>query len=307
MPAPSGRQLPPGGAQPVGRRGSGGRTTQPSRPKKIAGPDAGPSANSFSGAGQCQQRRRNVAAERLGHGRHGRSWNDDGIRRPGNGRSWWAPAGWIATAQDPAWAAAVGRAWAADLGGTWRSRWWAVVAPGPMGGPGGGRPRRVAAPGGDRGGPGMGGPRAVPVAVADPDGFRTSRRRPRRVPDWQGPSRIPWPSATTVATRAISTMVGGEISPSTIPSGMRRPFSVTGANIAKPSSAKRGAADSTSAVPCEFPGLVTAGEAYPIYRSTCSFQHNRTGTISDPVNMPTALERGPANFSLSAGHHLRSP
>jgi hypothetical protein len=76
-----------------------------------------------------------------------------------------------------------------------------------------------------------------------------------------------------------------------------RSFSVTGVNVNKPSYAN-GRGGLMFGGPLRIPGLVSAQKRI-LFTFDLQFQHNRTGTVSDPVNMPTALERS-GDFSQSA-------
>src|ERR1019366_8907336 len=73
-----------------------------------------------------------------------------------------------------------------------------------------------------------------------------------------------------------------------------RTFSVTGANVAKPVYAN-GRGSVMFGGPLRIPKLVSAGKRI-LFTFDYQAQRNRPGTISDPVNMPTALERGGAHL-----------
>jgi len=80
-------------------------------------------------------------------------------------------------------------------------------------------------------------------------------------------------------------------------------FSVTGANILKPSTAiSRGTF--MFGGPLQIPKLITT-EKRIMFSFDVQFSHNRQGTVSNPVNMPTALERiGDFSQSTVAGAAL---
>ena len=68
-----------------------------------------------------------------------------------------------------------------------------------------------------------------------------------------------------------------------------RTYSVTGAEVAKPSYANaRGGL--MFGGPLVIPKLVSS-QKHILFTFNLQFQHNRTGTVSDPVNVPTAAER----------------
>ena len=175
--------------------------------------------------------------------------------------------------------------------------------------PGGGR----GGPGGDgpsggRGGPGGGGPPPGGGMMGGGDGWWWSRRRwtgwPRR---W---TRRPWRTRRArwrarrsgldgraqrhgVRQRAPrpAQHVHGQrrLQPRQLGAGMRAAFSVTGANVAKPAYAN-GRGGVMFGGPLRIPKLVSA-DKHIMFSFDYQFQRNRTGTISNPVNMPTALER----------------
>ncbi len=81
-----------------------------------------------------------------------------------------------------------------------------------------------------------------------------------------------------------------------------RTFSVTGADVNKPAYANaRGGV--MLGGPLRIPKLVSAQKRI-MFTFDLQFQRNRTGTTSDPVNMPTDLERS-GDFSQVVDH-LRS-
>ncbi len=75
-----------------------------------------------------------------------------------------------------------------------------------------------------------------------------------------------------------------------------RTFSVTGANLQKPANAS-GRGGVTLGGPLQIPKLVSASKRIQ-FTFDLQFQRNRTGNTSDPVNMPTLLERT-GDFSQS--------
>ena len=163
----------------------------------------------------------------------------------------------------------------------------AVVGLVPVDGGGDGRWARRWRPGGPGGGgPGGGGP------GGRRPGWRRRRTRRARL---AGASRTPWPSATDAATRALT--YNGNASFSLDNSALdARTFSVTGANVAKPAYAN-GRGGVMFGGPLRIPKLVSAGK-HILFTFNYQFQRNRTGTTSNPVNMPTALERT-GDFSQS--------
>jgi len=77
-----------------------------------------------------------------------------------------------------------------------------------------------------------------------------------------------------------------------------RSFSVTGAAVDKPSYAN-GRGSLMIGGPLQIPKLLSA-ERRIFFSLNVQYQRNRTGSVSDPVNMPTALERR-GDFSSSLG------
>ena len=139
---------------------------------------------------------------------------------------------------------------------------------GPGGGPGGG------GPGG--GGPGGGGP-------GDPGGPEGGRGGPPGGrPDWQG---RPNAMALGNGRRDPRNMYNGNLSFSLGNSALdARSYSVTGASVAKPAYAN-GRGDVTFGGPLRIPKLVSP-QQHIMFTLSYQFQRNRTGTISQPVNMP---------------------
>ncbi|SPE33655.1 conserved hypothetical protein [Candidatus Sulfopaludibacter sp. SbA6] len=156
--------------------------------------------------------------------------------------------------------------------------------PPPGGGPGG--------PGGGPGGPGGGGP----GGPGGPGGFSPGGPGGGRGgPDWQGrPNAMVFgngrrdPSNMYMASAMFS--LDNSIWDA-------RTFSVTGANLAKPAYAN-GRGGVTFGGPLRIPRLVSASKRI-MFTFDLQFQRSRTGTTSDPVNMPTALERA-GDFSQTS-------
>ena len=147
---------------------------------------------------------------------------------------------------------------------------------GPGGGPGGG------GPGG--GGPGGGGPGGGPGGGGPEMGGRGGGRGG---PDWQG---RPNAMAFGNGRRDPRTTYNGNASFSLDNSAWdARTFSVTGANVTKPAYAN-GRGSVMFGGPLRIPKLVGASRRI-MFTFDYQAQRNRTGTISDPVDMPTALER----------------
>ena len=158
------------------------------------------------------------------------------------------------------------------------------------GGPGGGM-----APGGGRGGPGgmgpggpggggPGGPGGPPMGGDPGMGFRGGGRGG---PDWQG---RPNAMAFGNGRRDPRTMYNGNASFSLDNSLWdARSFSVTGAAVNKPAYAN-GRGSIMFGGPLRIPKLVSASKRI-MFTFDYQVQRNRTGVISDPVNVPTALER----------------
>src|ERR1019366_2177988 len=150
------------------------------------------------------------------------------------------------------------------------------------GGPGGGGPGG-GGPGG--GGPGGGGPGGGGPGGGGPE--MGGRGGGRGGPDWQG---RPNAMAFGNGRRDPRTTYNGNASFSLDNSAWdARTFSVTGANVTKPAYAN-GRGSVMFGGPLRIPKLVAASRRI-MFTFDYQAQRNRTGTISDPVNMPTALER----------------
>ena len=144
---------------------------------------------------------------------------------------------------------------------------------GPMaGGPGG--------PGGGRFGGGFGGP-------GGPAGARGGRNAQNR-PNWQGrPNAMAFGNARRNQRNRYMGSLFFSLDNSFWDA---RSFSVTGASVDKPAYANaRGGI--MFGGPLQIPKLVSR-EKRILFFFNYQFQRSRTGTISQPVNMPTALERG---------------
>jgi hypothetical protein len=157
-----------------------------------------------------------------------------------------------------------------------------LVSGGGPGGPGGGPPGGggPGGPGGGPGGPGggtmifMGGP----GGPGGPDGKR---------PDWRGRRDA---MAFGNGRKDPRSMYMGSLSFSLDNSALdARSFSVTGANLGKPAYANA-RAGLVFGGPLQIPKLVKA-DKHIMFFVDLHLTRNRTGTISNPVNMPTALER----------------
>jgi trimeric autotransporter adhesin len=164
------------------------------------------------------------------------------------------------------------------------------MAIGGRGGPGGGGPGGGGGRGGmmgggpGGGGPGGGGPGGPPMGGGPEMGGRGGGRGG---PDWQG---RPNAMAFGNGRRDPRLTYNGNASFSLDNSVWdARSFSVTGANVNKPSYAN-GRAAVMFGGPLRIPKLVSASKRI-LFTFDYQAQRNRTGTISDPVNMPTALER----------------
>ncbi len=155
---------------------------------------------------------------------------------------------------------------------------------GGRGGPGGGGPGGGGPPGGMGGGPGGGPPGMM---GGGPGGFGGRGGRGPGGPDWQGRRnatafgnnrRDPRNSYMASANFSLDNSVWDA-----------RTFSVTGANLAKPSYAN-GRGGLMFGGPLKIPGLISASRGI-LFTFNLEFQRNRTGSVSDPVTVPTALER----------------
>jgi len=148
--------------------------------------------------------------------------------------------------------------------------------PPPGGGPGGG------GPGG--GGPGGGGPGGGGPPDGGPGGPGGAGGPP---PGWQGrPGAMAFGNGRRDPRNMY--MAGANFS---LDNSVwdARTFSVTGADVSKPAYANaRGGV--MLGGPLQIPKLVST-ERHIMFTFDLQFQRNRTGTTSDPVNMPTALER----------------
>ena len=166
----------------------------------------------------------------------------------------------------------------------------------PPGGPGGGPPPGGGPGGGGPGGPGggFGGGLAGPGGPGAPGAFGPETMRP----GWQGrPNAMAFGNGRRDPRRMYMGMASFSLDNSIWDA---RTFSVTGADLNKPAYATaRGMVMFGS--PLRIPKLVSA-DKHILFTLDFQFQRNRTGTTSDPVNVPTALERS-ADFSqtLSGG------
>jgi hypothetical protein len=138
-------------------------------------------------------------------------------------------------------------------------------------GPGGGGPRGMGGPGGPGGGPGMGFGSGMPGGRPPWEGrpgamaFGNNRRDPRNM--YMASAFFSFDNSALDA----------------------RSFSVTGSDVAKPAYANARAGLSVGG-PLFIPKLVSK-DRHILFSLDIQFQRNRTGSVSDAVNMPTALER----------------
>ena len=159
-----------------------------------------------------------------------------------------------------------------------------------QGGPGGGM-GIGGGRGGFGGGPGSGGPGGGPGGPGGPPmgggPGMGGRGGGRGGPDWQG---RPNAMAFGNGRRDPRTMYNGNASFSLDNSVWdARTYSVTGAAVNTPAYAN-GRGSIMFGGPLQIPKLVSAGKRI-MFTFDYQAQRNRTGVISDPVNMPTVLER----------------
>ena len=161
---------------------------------------------------------------------------------------------------------------------------------GGRGGPGGGGP-----PGGMMGGPGGGGPPGMGGPGGGRGGFEGGGRGGRGGPAWQGrPNAMAFGNNRRDPRNSYMASANFSLDNSVWDA---RTFSVTGANVAKPSNAI-GRGGVMFGGPLQIPGLISASKRI-LFTLNLEFQRNRTGTVSDPATVPTALERT-GDFSQSA-------
>jgi hypothetical protein len=160
------------------------------------------------------------------------------------------------------------------------------------GGPGGGGPGGRAPGGGGPGGPG-GGPGAGGPGMGGPGGMR-GERGGRDREGWQGrPNAMAFGNNRRDPRRSYNGSLNLGFNNSVWDA---RTFSVTGAAVDKPSySDLRGGF--MFGGPLQIPKLVSV-EKRVFFMVNFMFDRSRTGAISQPVNMPTALERT-GDFSQS--------
>lgn len=165
--------------------------------------------------------------------------------------------------------------------------------PGGPGGFGGGPSMGMGTPGGGPGGFGRGGPGGR-GGWGHGGGFGPGAMRgPRR--GWEG---RPGARAFGNARRGFRNQIMGNAFLNFGNSALdARSFSVTGANVAKPAYSTLRAGIMLGG-PLQIPKLVSR-DRHILFSFNLSFQRNRTGTVSDAVNMPTLLERG-GDFSQSS-------
>ncbi|HWC99390.1 MAG TPA: carboxypeptidase-like regulatory domain-containing protein, partial [Candidatus Sulfopaludibacter sp.] len=172
--------------------------------------------------------------------------------------------------------------------------------PGGDGPPGGGRggPGGDGPGGGGRGGPGMmggGGPGGGGPGGGGPGGGGPGGGGPggpgmmggRGGPDWQrGPNAMAFGNGRRDPRNSYQMGANFSLDNSALDA---RSFSVTGADVGKPAyAAGRGGVNFGG--PLRIPKLVSADKRIQ-FSINYEFQRNHTGTTSNPVNMPTALER----------------
>lgn len=167
---------------------------------------------------------------------------------------------------------------------------------GGMGGPGGGGGRggMGGGPGGGPGGPGGGGPGMGGPGMGGPGGGGPGGGGPgmggrggRGGPDWQGrPNAMAFGNGRRDSRLAYNGNASFSLDNSVWDA---RTFSVTGANVEKPAYAN-GRGSVMFGGPLRIPKLVSASKRI-LFTFDFQMQRNRTGVVSDPVNMPTALER----------------
>ena len=154
---------------------------------------------------------------------------------------------------------------------------------GPMtmigGGPGG----PGMGPGGPGGGPGGGGP---PPGGGGP-GMMMGGGGRGGGPDWQrGPNAMAFGNGRRNPQNSYQMGANFSLDNSALDA---RSFSVTGADVGKPAYAA-GRGGVMLGGPLRIPGLVSASKRI-LFNINYEFQRNHTGTTSNPVNMPTVLER----------------
>jgi len=155
------------------------------------------------------------------------------------------------------------------------------AAGGGMGGPGGGGPPPGGGPGGGGPGGGMGGPGGGPGGPP---------------PGWRGrPNAMAFGNGRKDPRSMYMAMASFSLDNSALDA---RSYSVTGAAVDKPAYAN-GRGSLMLGGPLQIPKLLSA-ERRIFFSLDVQYQRNRTGTISDPVNVPTAAERL-GDFSSTLG------
>jgi outer membrane receptor protein involved in Fe transport len=150
------------------------------------------------------------------------------------------------------------------------------------GGPGGGGP---GGPGGGFGGPGGGGPGGFGGPGGPGGGFGPRMNGGR--PPWEGrPGAMAFGNNRRDPRNMYMVSAFFSLDNSALDA---RSFSVTGSDVAKPSYANARAGISVGG-PLFIPKLVSK-DRHILFSLDIQFQRNRTGSVSDAVNMPTALER----------------
>ena len=149
---------------------------------------------------------------------------------------------------------------------------------------GGGRGGQGGPSGGMMGGPGGGGPPGGMGGRGGPGGFGGPGRGG---PAWQGrPNARAFGNDRRDLRNSYMASANFSLDNSVWDA---RTFSVTGANLAKPSYANaRGGV--MFGGPLQIPRLISASKGI-LFTFNLEFQRDRTGTVSSPATMPTSLER----------------
>ncbi len=149
---------------------------------------------------------------------------------------------------------------------------------------GGGRGGQGGPPGGMMGGPGGGGPPGGMGGRGGPGGFGGPGRGG---PAWQGrPNARAFGNNRRDLRNSYMASANFSLDNSVWDA---RTFSVTGANLAKPSYAN-GRGGVMFGGPLRIPGLISASKGI-LFTFNLEFQRDRTGTVSSPATVPTSLER----------------
>jgi Carboxypeptidase regulatory-like domain len=144
-------------------------------------------------------------------------------------------------------------------------------------------------PGGMMGGPGGGGPPGGMGGRGGPGGFEGPGRGGRGPggPAWQGrPNARAFGNNRRDLRNSYMASANFSLDNSVWDA---RTFSVTGADLAKPSYAN-GRGGFMFGGPLRIPGLISASKGI-LFTFNLEFQRDRTGTVSNPATVPTAAER----------------